>query len=417
MSLPTHHLLMIAFHYPPLQEGSGIHRTIGFEKHLPHHGWTPHILTAHPRAHKNSAKQLTEPAPHVHYALALDAANHLAWRGKYLKLFALPDRWASWWFSAIPQGLYLIKKIKPQVIWSTYPIATSHLIALTLHKLTGIPWIADFRDPMTDETHPYDPLTRRSYRWIERKTLNISQACIFTTQGTFKLYQQRYPHICQKNWQVIENGYEESHFPAQTDKRIETSRQSKTPIVLLHSGHVYPIERNPNVFLQTLAKLKASHHINNNQIKIIFRGIDPQHYLNKYIKELNLGDIVALKPSVPHEEAISEILNAHGLIILQANNCNHQIPAKAYEYLRANKPILALTDHQGDTANLLRPFNHCYIADLANGDEIEETLTQLINDIQNQTFLQTNSIPIKQLSRQYRTEAFANLLNRLTQNP
>jgi len=415
MSLPTRNILMIAFHYPPLQEGSGIYRTTGFEKHLPNHGWTPHILTAHPRVHKNYVKPLTKPAPHVHYTLALDTAKHLAWRGKYLKLFALPDRWASWWFSAIPQGLYLIKKIKPQVIWSSYPIATSHLIALTLHKLTGIPWIADFRDPMTDDTHPYDPLTRCSFRWIEHKTFKTSQACVFTTEGTFKLYQQRYPHICQKNWQVIENGYEESHFPAQTDTWFEKSIPSEPPIVLLHSGHVYPIERNPNVFLQTLAQLKASHRINKNQIKIIFRGIDPQHYLNEYIKKLNLGDIVELKPSISHEDAIHEILNAHGLIILQANNCNHQIPAKAYEYLRANKPILALTDHQGDTANLLRPFDHCYIADLTSGNEIEEQLTQLIGDIQSQTFHQTDLAPITQLSRQYRTEALASLLGRLTQ--
>ena len=55
---------------------------------------------------------------------------------------ALPDRWTSWFWGAVPAGLSLIRRYKPRVLWSTFPIATSHLIALTLHRLTGIAWVA-----------------------------------------------------------------------------------------------------------------------------------------------------------------------------------------------------------------------------------------------------------------------------------
>lgn len=65
------------------------------------------------------------------------------------------------------EGLKMIKEFKPDVIWSTYPIATAHVIASALHRKTGIPWVADFRDPMAQDGYPADPLTWQSHRDIE----------------------------------------------------------------------------------------------------------------------------------------------------------------------------------------------------------------------------------------------------------
>ena len=176
-------VLMIAFHFPPMRGSSGIQRTLKFARYLPQFGWQPAVLSAHPRAYANTGQdQMSEIASDmpVHRAFALDTSRHLAFKGKYLSGMALPDRWSTWWLGAVPRGLKMIRHLRPDVIWSTYPIATAHLIAYTLHRLTGIPWIADFRDPMTDEDYPPNPVVSKTYHWIERKTLSHCALAVFS---------------------------------------------------------------------------------------------------------------------------------------------------------------------------------------------------------------------------------------------
>ena len=107
----------------------------------------------------------------VRRPLALDAKRHLGLRGRYPQCIALPDRWWSWWLFAVPTALAMVRKHKPEVIWSTFPIATAHLIGMTLQRLTGLPWVADFRDPMLQDDFPSHPLQRRMFAWIERQAI------------------------------------------------------------------------------------------------------------------------------------------------------------------------------------------------------------------------------------------------------
>ena len=124
-------VLLIAFHFPPQAASSGIQRTLSFSKHLRNSGWEPMVLSAHPRAYAvQNPSQLASVPPGlvVERVFALDTKRHLGYKERYLELLALPDRWVSWWFGAVPAGLGLIRKHKPDVIWSTFPISTAHLI-------------------------------------------------------------------------------------------------------------------------------------------------------------------------------------------------------------------------------------------------------------------------------------------------
>jgi hypothetical protein len=208
-------VLMIAFHYPPLRGSSGIQRTLKFSCYLPNYGWQPIVLTANPRSYPQVGVDQLHDIPQsmqVTRAFALDAARHLSVRGAYLRWMALPDRWVSWWLGGVIAGLRLIHQYRPEVIWSTYPIATAHLIGLTLHGLTGIPWLADFSDSMTEDNYPPDPVTRRVYRWIERQTVKHCVQGIFTTPGTTRIYAERYPELPRSRWSMIANGYDEEDF-------------------------------------------------------------------------------------------------------------------------------------------------------------------------------------------------------------
>ena len=170
-------VLMIAFHFPPQAGSSGILRTLNFAKYLPANGWTPIVLSANPRAYEECRDDLLKSIPKetkVIRAFALDAARHLGIMRKYPSILALPDRWSTWWFGAVWAGLKEIRKEKPSVIWSTYPITSAHLIGATLAKISGLPWVADFRDPMINGDYPSEPLQRRSWQWLESLVLRTA---------------------------------------------------------------------------------------------------------------------------------------------------------------------------------------------------------------------------------------------------
>ncbi len=387
-------VLMVAFHYPPLRGSSGIQRTLKFSKYLPEFGWEPIVLTAHQRAYSSLGNdQINEISKQISYrAFALDTSRHLSFKGRYPGFLSLPDRWVSWWLGAVPLGLYLIKKYQPDIIWSTYPIATAHLIGHSLSRLTGIPWVSDFRDPMVDEVYPFDPLTRRTHLWIERKAVNRSSRIVLTTPGAVKAFEKRFPQIPASRFCLIENGYDEESFA--TAEAIITRKQSESKqIVLVHSGIIYPSERDPIPLFGALADLSQQGLISPAGLKIILRATAHDSYLLELIDQYGIGEIVFLAPPVSYQEALSEMLTADGLLILQASNCNNQIPAKLYECLRARRPILALTDPVGDTAAALINLGIDTIAPLDSKDGIMQKLLHFL------TLIRENNAPIVSIEK------------------
>src|SRR4051812_39823921 len=132
-------ILMVVFHFPPFAGSSGVQRTLRFVRQLPRFGWEPLVLTAHPRAYERRATDLADEVPDgtvVERAFALDAAAHLSVGKRYPGFLARPDRWMVWRMGALLPGLQLIRRLRPCAIWSTYPIATAHMIGADLHRLS-----------------------------------------------------------------------------------------------------------------------------------------------------------------------------------------------------------------------------------------------------------------------------------------
>lgn len=379
-ALMVKRVLMVAFHFPPLRGSSGIQRTLKFSQYLPQFGWSPIVLSAHPRAYASKGDDQLRDIPDtvlVHRAFALDTSRHLAVGGRYPGFLALPDRWVGWLLGAVPSGLALLRKHRPQVIWSTYPIATAHLIGLALHKLTGLPWVADMRDPMSDTNYPPNPFIRRIFRWIERQTIRHCSAAVVTTPGTVQTYLKRFPEIPPERFVLIENGFDEENF-ADAEGGAAPPRPAGQPFTLIHSGIVYPSERDPTQLFEALAALLAEGRLGPHDFRLLLRASGNDAYLAALIERFGIGSIVALAPHVPYREALAEMLGADGLLVLQATNCNHQVPAKLYEYLRARRPILALTDARGDTAATLREAGIDTIAALDSKQDIMEAIERFI---------------------------------------
>jgi hypothetical protein len=375
-------VLMIAYHFPPMKGSSGIQRTLKFCTYLRDHGFAPFVLTAHPRAYERTGADQMDEVPSdvsVTRAFALDTARHLAIRGRYPARLALPDRWASWWWGGVMSGWRLVRRHRPALIWSTFPIATAHRIGLDLHRLTGLPWVADFRDTMTEDGYPRDTRVWRAWRSLEAQVIGRCARAVFTTPGARRMYAERYPRAPGGSLCVIENGFDEENF---RDAALAPAPRAAgaRAVTLLHSGILYPSERDPTAFLDAVMEVARSHPGYCWNLAIIMRATGHDDFLRPLISQRGLDTLVTLAPPVAYREALAEMLAADGLLLLQAANCNHQIPAKAYEYLRAGRSIVGLTDPDGDTGQLLRATGCTYLAPLDDRRAIVETLLRWLHD-------------------------------------
>jgi len=407
-------VLIVAFHYPPVGGSSGVQRALKFSAYLRDFGWEPMVLTVNPRAYELTTDGQMAEIPKdivIERAFALDAGRHLTIFGKYPRAITLPDRWQSWWPAGVLRGLAMIRKYRPAVMLSTFPIATAHMVAKTLNRLTGVPWVADFRDNMTDPGFPRDPTTWRFNRRLEAETVKRCSRALFVTPGALRMYQERYPEIPASRWSIVENGYDEENFTAAERGFQPAPRAADAPLRLVHSGILYPEERDPRPFFGALRQLKASGEVSSRTLNVILRATAADHVYTPMLRDYGIDDIVTLAPSVRYQQALQEMLAADGLLLFQAAMCNHQIPAKLYEYLRARRPILALTDPAGDTAQALRDAGSGAICRLDDEADILAALRSFLAGLRDGSVAGANQAMAQRHSRRARTAELAALLS------
>lgn len=401
--------LLIAYHFPPFQGSSGVHRTLGFSRYLVEHGWNASVLTtttsAYPRSEVSNYESIPEHVDVIR-APALDAARHLAVAGRYPAWLARPDRWQSWIVTGVARGLLSSQARRADVIFSTFPIASAHVIAHALHRMLGVPWVADFRDPMVMPSYPEEAATRRSWTKIERQVAASASRITVTTEGTAEQYRKRYPSLGADRVSVIPNGFDEELF-AGLAAQVPAGHDPARRITLLHSGALYPQNRNPEPFLQALNRLITRGIVDPLRIEVVLRASGSEPRYREIIARLKLQEVVRLEPSLPYAQALAEMARADALLIFQGPDFNRQVPAKVYEYLFVDRPILALAEDEGDTARLLRRYGVPGIAPLNDVPAIEAMLSANLPQVIDGTYPRVARSEVQKLSRRARAGELA----------
>lgn len=412
-------VLIVAFHFPPCSSSSGIQRTLSFTKYLGRYNWEPVVLSARPIAYEQKNPSQMGSIPHnviVKRSLALDSARHLSIGGRYWERLALPDRWNNWWLSAVPAGIHLIKKHDIKAIWSTYPIPTAHNIASTLSQLSGLPWIADFRDPMvehvsrTNEIYPKDLTLRESRLAVEMKAVRHAARLTFCTESARQIVADRYDNLSADRLLVIPNGYDEDAFHEATQKTSAIEKESKRR-VLLHSGTIYPgTDRDPIPLLKGIKMLIDNDAIHPDKFELRFRSSSADNYLRDAINLIGIQSVTTILPPIPYRDALAEMLQADGLLALQGFTSNPAIPAKIYEYVRAQRPIIGLIDPEGETAAYLHKLG----IKTSNINDPRAIADLILYWLKGNTYsLQAKLSEIECNSRENVTAQLANALNEL----
>ena len=409
-------ILMVAFHYPPEGSSSGVLRTLKYTKYLPEFNWQSHVLTLTESHYPEKNPELLNEIPeevHVHRTHAFNSAKHFAIRGRYLALLAIPDRFVSWWPFGVVRGVKIIKKWPIQALYSTSPQPTTHLIAGWLKKLTKLPWVADFRDPWIEEGLYPVPGTLQ-YK-LESKLENwVIQSADHVTVTTARLkedFLRRYPNISPQKISVIHNGYDEADF-----QKLQHTN-SPEHFEIIHAGLITQEYRNPFPLLKAVSQILRKGKAQGHRIRVTFLGGGGFLHSKAFqdmVGSLGLNEVVHVEPRVPNSNALLRMAGAAVLLLLQATeDTSTLIPAKAFEYLRINKPILAVTGN-GATADLLMGFSDCYVHSADDSNGMFETIQELFSRwSQGVTTGKTRLQDIQQYERRNLSWEFSQILNRL----
>jgi hypothetical protein len=166
-----------------------------------------------------------------------------------------------------------------------------------------------------------------------------------------------------------------------------------------------------NLFSGPSPKLQKDGKLDAARVQIELRASGYESSYEPMIRAEGIENLVHLLPPLPYRDALENSATADGLLLFQAACCDHQIPAKVFEYLRLGKPILALTSDTGDTAALLRQTGGATIADSADWQAIYRELPGFLKATETHTHPQPDPSLIEQYSRKAQAQELASLLN------
>jgi glycosyltransferase involved in cell wall biosynthesis len=441
-------LLLVSQHFPPSAEVAG-KPTARLVRYLEQVGWKTTVLTI-------SQKDIVGPLDHRAYADVLraariervarwphvldlvrfvrsvanrasssrkpsttqDVASPFSWapssglRSRVVRYLAFPDKSAGWVAPAVLRARQILAEERFDAVLTVSPPHSSHMVGLAIRRLEpSLPWIAQLHDPWVDFDgvgHP-DWLLRRASGYLERQVLSMADDVLLATEEAATRYAARYPELPPGKYGVLANGYDATDFPA-----IEPPpRAAGRPLEFVHLGTIYG-GRNPLPFLRGIASLIASGVLDPGSVKIDLVGdCDPTAAVERAISECGLERVVTIHRPVDHSEALRRMMTADVLLLL-AQEQPHQIPAKLYEYLNANRFVLAFAE--GGSARVIEQTGAGRV--VGPGDDVPAVLREIV-DMHRSGRLALHSVAHEKLrpyQARHLAEVLASRLNALLQS-
>ena len=362
-------VLIITYYWPPAG-GSGVQRWLKFVKYLQEFGIEPVVYTVE---NANYLKQDTSLLNEVPKGIEIlkqpiwEPTALLFWKkskqqtkgisnvskGGFLSFirgnFFIPDPKVFW---VKPSVSYLQKYLDANdidVIISTGPPHSVHLIAERLHQKNDIKWLADFRDPWSDLYYNKDfkqlAFAKNKNRKLEESVLKNAD-CIVTVSNSLK---QEFAKIAKKV-EVITNGFDDEFVTA--ENAILDTKFSISYIGLL------PKQSNPKLLFKVLKALCEESLNFKKDLQLNFIG-DISEEVKVAIEENKLLQNTNFVGYVSHRKAIEYQNTSQVLLLLIPNVKNNKgiLTGKLFEYLKAKRPILAIGPEKGDLAAILQETN------------------------------------------------------------
>lgn len=428
-------VLIITYYWPP-SGGAGVQRWLKFVKYLRDFGWEPIVYTP-----SNPEYSITDLTLNADIPANIEVITTPIWepyqlyktftgknsqekiqpgllisnkKGKWLETFSIwirgnlfiPDARKFWIKPSIRFLSQYLKSHPVDLIVSTGPPHSMHLIALGIKKRFHIPWLADFRDPWTDIDFYNDlklsTFAHKKHQQLELQTINGCDQMVVVSQEMKENYQK----MGAQSVHLITNGFDSDDLS--NDQPIPDTRFS-----IAHIGSLPP-NRNPKILWMALAEMAEADPNFRNTLEIKLVGKVDQSILNE-LTRLKLHKNIKRIEYVPHDQ-VSQILRKSAVLLLAINNSPNAkgiLTGKFFEYLAAQRPILAIGPSDGDLALILKETEAGEIADSNDIDHIKRIITNYFMKFQ-QHNLNNNPKGIEKYNRKNLTAQLARIMDQMT---
>lgn len=389
-------ILIITYYWPP-SGGGGVQRWLKMTKYLPELGWQPIIYTPqnpdpsvldesliseiHPdiieiktriwepyniyRKISGKKKETRFKAGFVSEASSGSWKNKLAvfLRGNLL----IPDPRKFWIKPSVKYLSKYLKKNPVDLIVSTGPPHSMHLIALKLKKKIDVKWIADFRDPWTNIDF-YSKL--RLTTWADKKHRKLEKSVIQSADYVVTVS----PHCAKdlskvpgKKVKVINNGFDPQDFEA-----LHASLDKEFSIT--HFG-AFNKDRNPAGLWKVLGSICEENKDFKDKLQIRLIGQTDESVLLD-IKKNGLEGNLILIDHLPHKKGLEQLAKSQVLLlpINDAPNAKGILPGKMYEYIALKRPVLAIGPGGADFIHIINETNSGVAIDFNDLKGMKDTL-------------------------------------------
>jgi glycosyltransferase involved in cell wall biosynthesis len=375
-------ILLVTMYFPPAG-GGGVQRPLKFATHLPELGIETHVLAPDdPKwIHRDEELQPPtlawvhrarylgpkgrKPAEELHGTRGLDRVQRQArLAGRRL---LVPDENVSWNLTAIPKAVSIVKREGIDVVVTTSPPSSVHLVGAAVKRATGIPWVADLRDSLV--AHPHRHAERLLVRAKEqgehamaKLVARSADAIVCVSDAIAVEMHERTPKGAVVS---IPNGSDFDDFVGLQHSPSERFR-------ITHAGSFFG-KRDPRPFLTAL---QAS-GLDDATVRFLgdFRSTD-----REWAEQLDLGDRLELIPYAPRRRSLELQRDSEVLLLLipeAGGRGKGVLSGKVFEYLAAERPILALVPPDGAAAQLIRDAGAGVVVAPEDVDGIAQALREL----------------------------------------
>lgn len=430
-------ILIITYYWPPAG-GAGVQRWLKFVKYLPQFNWTPIVYTPLNGEYPVLDPSLAQEVPPEAIVLRTRIREPYSWYKRFVgqkkeekinssflsqsekpalreKLarwirgnFFIPDARKSWIKPSVRYLEDYLSENPVDVVVSTGPPHSMHLIALNIKKKLNLPWIADFRDPWTKIDFYRDlMLTRladRKHHRLEKAVIRQADRVLTINQFMLHDFNRIVPGKCL----YLPNGFDPD------DLKTPKKRPDKK-FIIVYAGSLPP-SRNPLTLWTVLEKLtREVPEFANDLILKLIGSADIS--VKKALEEHHLSQVVEWISYLPHDELLEQESYA-SLLLLIINRTPYAegiVTGKLYEYLLAGRPILCLGPENGEAASILKETGAGQTADHNNEEGIEHLILKFYEDFKKgHQYLPTEKI--NKYSRKHLTKKLVEILNRMIKN-
>ncbi len=417
-------VLIVAYYTPPLGL-SGVMRVTKLAKYLPDFGWEPVILTVRPVAYYAYDPELSRDLNRavvfrtesldpnrLLYQLGIKGRTRLKFSSgpgisRLSNLIFFPDSKIGWLPFALSTGRRLVNRLKPRVIFATAPPWTCLVIGLRLARASGLPFVADFRDPWPAgfRTPPF--YQRGFIRRLRDKILNQAELILTVNRGTAERLVRfsedgEWWGGVRKKMVILENGFDPEEFAVVPEKPGKVARVQKRSadsadtgdeeVGILYAGNLWENRAEIKSFLSALQEVPSARFY-------IAGRVDEES-----ARMLMKSPQVVLLGLVPHARAIALMKGADFLLYI--GKSEQPVGLKLYEYLGAERPIILWGNGEDEAGEIIKEL--CAGAVCADG----ASLRNFIQEIKQQPGSLTIS-DRSRFNRRVQAERLAGYLNRL----